>query len=97
MYPTAVADEVAPALEKQALSEMHLQRAIGHDTMNCLWDDPFTAEALKRTRAHEEDLHLSRIFAEESEEHLYHARELSEISRTSVICSSIASCLTMPG
>jgi hexosaminidase len=76
MYPAAVADEVTQALEKQALSEVHLQRAIGHDTMNRLWDDPFTAEALKRTRAHKEDLHLSRIFAEESEEHIYRAREL---------------------
>jgi hypothetical protein len=77
LYTPEVAHEVASALEKLNASEYHLQRAIGHDTMNRLWSDSFAPDALKRCSEHQEDLRQSRILAEEAQEHLGMAIDIS--------------------
>jgi len=77
MFPPDVAREVASALDELNRSESHLQRAIGHDTMNRLWRDPFESAMLKRCAEHSEDLRQSRLLAEAAQEHLSRAAELS--------------------
>jgi hypothetical protein len=77
MYTPQVAHEVASALVELSASESHLQQAIGHDTMNRLWSAPFDPAELKRSEEHREDLRQSRILAEEAQEHLNTAANLS--------------------
>jgi hypothetical protein len=69
LYP-AVADAVAPALERLAESEAHLQKALGQDTMVALWGDPFRASTLQRCFKHRDDLRQARLLAEEAQEDL---------------------------
>jgi hexosaminidase len=78
MYSRPVAGEVASALADLNASESHLQHAIGQDTMNQLWRDPFEPSSLRRSVTHQEDLRQSRIFAEDAHEHLDHAVNLSQ-------------------
>jgi hypothetical protein len=77
MYAPQVAREIASALEELNGSESHLQQAIGHDTMNRLWRNPFEPALLKRCAEHQADLRQSRILAEEAQDHLSAAAELS--------------------
>lgn len=77
VYTPPVAHEVASALEELNASESHLQLAIGHDTMNRLWKDPFAPAVLKRCSEHQEDLRQSRLLAEEAQEHLNTASDLA--------------------
>ena len=74
MYPPQAASEISTALTKLAASEILLQRAIGHDTMNQLWKDPFVPSVLKRSGGHQDDLRQSRILSEEAMEDLYRAQ-----------------------
>lgn len=80
MFSPEVAREVAPALEELNRSESHLQKAIGHDTMNRLWRAPFEPAMLKQCAEHREDLRQGRLLAEEALEHLGRAVELSHNS-----------------
>jgi hexosaminidase len=78
MYSRPVAGEVASALADLNASESHLQNAIGQYTMNQLWQDPFEPSTLQRSVTHQEDLRKSRIFAEDAQEHLDRAANLSQ-------------------
>lgn len=76
LYPPAIAAEVAPALEALAKSQQSFTRALGGQTMHRFWDDPLKPARLKRLQAHQEELHLGRLQAEEAAEHLYLALAL---------------------
>jgi hexosaminidase len=76
LYPPAVAAEVAPALEALAKSQQSFTAALGSQTMHRFWDDPLEPARLKRLQAHQEELHLGRLQAEEAAEHLYRALAL---------------------
>jgi hexosaminidase len=75
MYPPSAARDVASALVALNASEQHLGRAIGQDTMEALWSDPFDAARLEKSAAHRDDLRQSRIFAEQAEEDLARAAD----------------------
>jgi len=62
-YPTTA---VAPVLERLAAAEVHLQKALGRDTMVALWGDAFRASSLQRCSQHRDDLRQARLLAEEA-------------------------------
>jgi hypothetical protein len=91
MYPSEVAPEVAQALDNLAQAETTLQRFVGdRDTVESMWNDPFTPALLKSGRQHREDLHQTRLLAEEAEEHLY--RVLSSGGDPSSLDSLLLGC-----
>jgi hypothetical protein len=73
LYSPEAAVAVAPALQELANAEVHLQKALGQDTMVTMWDDPFTTSSLKRCSEQRDDLRQARLLAEEAEERLGHA------------------------
>ena len=75
-YPAAVATEVAPALQELSDAETHLQNALGFNSMDKFWTDPFTAANLEISQTHREDFHHARLLAEDAEAHLRRALAL---------------------
>ncbi len=73
MYPERPAPEIAKALSALNAAEVSLQKVLGQDTMQELWQDPFSAATLERAQAHRTELRQCRLLAEEAEEHLYRA------------------------
>ena len=70
VYTEEVASAVTPAMEKLAQAEVHLQKALGQETMVAIWYDPFAPSALKSSAEHREDLRQARLLAEEAQEYL---------------------------
>ena len=70
VYGSAIAPDVATALENLAQAESDLQKAGGGDTNEAMWGDPFTPTVMKHAREHREDLRQTRLLAEEAAEHL---------------------------
>ena len=75
-YPSAVAAQVTPALEKLTQAELHLQKLLGQETMPALWQDPLNPAFQQSLPKHREDLRQTRLLAEEATEHLDHALSL---------------------
>jgi hexosaminidase len=73
MYSASIAGEVSQALAELTQSESALQKVVGQETMRGMWSNPFTPALLKSARENREDLHQTRMLAEEAEEHLYRA------------------------
>jgi hexosaminidase len=73
VYPASTAGDVAAALVALNASELRLQHAIGQDTMDELWGDPFAPSRIQRSARHRDDLRQSRILAEEAAEALARA------------------------
>ncbi len=76
VYPPAVAAEVAPALEDLTDAETHLEKVFGEETMIAMWEDPFSPDELKLSRAHHDEFHQTRLLAEQAQVHLDHAMAL---------------------
>lgn len=76
MYGSTIAPLVARALEDLARSETDLQKVLGANTTQAMWDNPFTPYRQKAARDHQEDLRQVRLLAEDAEEHLYEALSL---------------------
>ena len=74
-YSPSVATDLAQALIQLNRAENLLQKAIGNETMLELWRDPFRTESLNATESHQEELHQSRLAAEDALEHLYAIRQ----------------------
>lgn len=81
-YLPAVASQVALALQKLNRAEGHLQKVLGQETMQALWQDPLDPEVLKRLEQHREDLRQTRLLAEEATDHLDEALLLGGDSLT---------------
>ncbi|MEO6912150.1 MAG: beta-N-acetylhexosaminidase [Edaphobacter sp.] len=73
-YPVELAADFSAALTSLDAAETSLQKAIGTETMNNFWKDPFRESSLQDLKAKRKDLHQSRIHAEEALEHLYAIR-----------------------
>ena len=73
MYSPFVAPWVAPALEDLAQAETHLQNVLGLDSMISFWRDPLAPDRLESARAHRDDLHQTRLLAEDAQEKLMRA------------------------
>jgi hexosaminidase len=74
IYPEGVAAPVARALEQLDRAEVLLEKAQGR-TISAFWDNPFSPARLKRSQEHGEELHQSRLAAEEAEELLEGIRD----------------------
>jgi hypothetical protein len=70
-YPSAVAPDFAAALTSLNAAERSLHAAVGEETMREFWRDPFTASSLDGLRGKYDDLHRSRLEAEDALTHLY--------------------------
>ena len=68
MYPPSIAGDVTSALVALNASEIHLQHALGQNTMLALWRNPFAPASLAPSRQHQDDLRQSRLLAEEAQE-----------------------------
>jgi hypothetical protein len=77
MYNPDAAAEAATALKALAKAEQLSSAALGSDDMLRIWDDPFTAAAMQRSRSQAEKLKAARLASEDAQEHLYKAIELS--------------------
>src|SRR6185437_15085860 len=76
MYPAVVAPEIASALDNMRQAETEIQKSIGEPSMFSLWDDPFFPPYYKNAIAHRDDLHQTRMHAEQAQMALYRALSL---------------------
>jgi hexosaminidase len=77
MYPAAIAPDIALALSNMTAAETDLQKAVGNEqTMFALWEDPFFPHYYKSLATHGNDLHETRMNAEQAETSLYHAESV---------------------
>jgi hypothetical protein len=70
-YPAAIAPEFAAALTSLNHAERDLHAAIGEETTREFWRDPFTAKSLTALEGKYDDLHRSRLEAEDALAHFY--------------------------
>ncbi len=77
MYPAAVADEIAPALEELSVVEEIFEDVLGNSTQSAFWADPLAPGNLKKLRAGEKELRRARLLAESAQERVQRAMRLS--------------------
>lgn len=70
-YPSAIAPDFAAMLTSLNAAERSLHAAVGEETTREFWRDPFTASSLDALRGKYDDLHNSRLEAEDALTHLY--------------------------
>lgn len=70
-YPSAIAPDFAAMLTSLNAAERSLHAAVGEETTREFWRDPFTASSLDALRGKYDDLHRSRLEAEDALTHLY--------------------------
>jgi hexosaminidase len=75
MYPAAIAPDIASALNNMTVAETDVKKLLGDQSMFALWEDPFFPTYYKKLAAHREDLHETRMHAEQAETALFHARD----------------------
>ena len=73
VYPDAVAQELAPALEELSTAEEILEKVLGSPTMLRFWADPLEAGKLERMKGQRDDLRKARLLAESADERLQRA------------------------
>ena len=76
MYPAVVAPEIASALSNMAEAETDIQKVIGWQSMFSFWENPFYPTFYKDLAAHRDDLHQTRMHAEQAQTALYRALSL---------------------
>ncbi|MEA2539889.1 MAG: hexosaminidase, partial [Acidobacteriaceae bacterium] len=76
LYPPAIAPDVASALSNMTVAETDIKKLLGEQSMFGLWEDPFFATYYKKLPEHREDLHQTRMHAEQAEVALLHAKRL---------------------
>lgn len=74
-YAPPAVEQMTRALTELSLAETNLQNAIGRETMNELWQNPFRAASLKKLSDKREELREARLHAEAALEDLYALRE----------------------
>lgn len=74
-YPAAIAPDFAAALTSLNQAERDLHAAVGEETTREFWRDPFTASSLKALEGKYDDLHRSRLEAEDALAHFYAIRQ----------------------
>ncbi len=76
MYPAVVAPEISSALLNMAEAETDIQKVLGWQSMSGFWEDPFYPSFYDSKSPHREDLHQTRLHAEQAETALYRAQAL---------------------
>lgn len=74
MYPAAVAGDLATALTHLTTAETSVKKLLGEQSMFGLWEDPFFPMWYAKLPAHREDLHQTRMHAEQAEAALLRAK-----------------------
>ncbi len=73
LYSPQTAPDVAAAITKLNEAEGALQKSLGQATFWGVWQNPFSAAALKRSAETAPHLRRARLLAEDAQEHLYNA------------------------
>ncbi|MBV8892105.1 MAG: beta-N-acetylhexosaminidase [Acidobacteria bacterium] len=76
MYPAAVAADLASALSDMTIAQTDAKKLLGDQSMFALWEDPFFPTYYKKLAGHQQDLHETRMHAEQAETALFHAKSL---------------------
>ena len=76
VYSAAIAPDIASALSNLTIAETNVEKLLGRQSMFGLWEDPFFPIYYKKLAAHRQDLHETRMRAEQAETALLHARSL---------------------
>jgi hexosaminidase len=76
MYPSVIASDLASALSNMTIAETDAKKLLGDQSMFALWEDPFFPTYYKQLTKHREDLHQTRLHAEQAEAALLHAKAL---------------------
>ncbi len=76
MYPATIAPDIAAALSEMTIAETDIKKLLGDQSMFGLWEDPFFPTYYNKLAGHREDLHQTRIHAEQAEVALFHAQSL---------------------
>lgn len=77
MYPAAAAADLGSALAHMTTAETAIKKLLGEQSMFGLWEDPFFPAWYNKLAAHRDDLHQTRMHAEEAEALLLHAKRLA--------------------
>ena len=77
MYPTAVAAEVAPALEELSTVEEMFENILQGPTQHSFWREPLEPGRLTRLEAQQQELRKARLLAETAQERLQRAIKLA--------------------
>ena len=70
-YSPQMAEHFAAGLGQLDAAERSLQHAVGNETIQAIWKDPFTKGSLEAMKGKGEDLHQARLEAEDALEHFY--------------------------
>ncbi len=73
MYPAAAAPHIASALNEMTIAQTDIKKLLGDQSMFGFWEDPFFPPYFKNIAAHRDDLHETRMHAEQAETALYDA------------------------
>ncbi len=76
MYRAAVAPYMASALSEMTIAQTDIKKLLGDQSMFGLWEDPFFPTYYNKLAAHREDLHETRMHAEQAEAELLEAKAL---------------------
>lgn len=76
MYPAAIAPDIASALGEMTIAQTDIKKVLGDQSMFGLWEDPFFPDYYNKLPPHREDLHETRMHAEQAETALLHAQSL---------------------
>ncbi len=74
LYPPAIAPDIASALRNMTIAETYVKKLLGEQSMFGLWEDPFFSTYYKKLPEHRNDLHETRMHAEEAETALLRAK-----------------------
>jgi hypothetical protein len=80
-YPAATAPDFAAALTSLNQAERDLHAAVGEETTREFWRDPFTQKSLNSLQGKYDDLHRSRVKAEDALAHFYAIQQAAPASR----------------
>jgi hexosaminidase len=83
MYTENAAENLGIAFTQLARAQSLLETAVGHDTMDRLWQSPFTVAAQKVLRAHSNELHQARLLAEDAQA-TFQQSTTNEVDRTTL-------------
>ncbi|HZQ47364.1 MAG TPA: family 20 glycosylhydrolase, partial [Verrucomicrobiae bacterium] len=77
VYPTAVAAEIAPALEELSTVEEIFEEVLQDSTQSGFWSDPLAPGHLKRLQTGEGEVRRARLLAESAQERVQRAMRIS--------------------
>ena len=88
-YPTAVAAEIAPAVEELSTVEEIFENVLANTTQSAFWADPLAPGQIKKLQAGEKELRRARLLAESAQERVQRAlRKTSDPTLKSLVLAA---------